>query len=60
MRQGRWYPTGVRLADRRILIVSGQTGRTAALGTGIERGRRDNPVTVEVGDSDEMINTGTV
>jgi hypothetical protein len=39
---------------------TGQTGRTASLGTGIARGRLDRPVTVEPGDTYEISNTGAV
>jgi hypothetical protein len=41
-------------------LRTGQTGRTAWLGTGIARGRLDSPVTIEAGDSYEISNTGAV
>jgi hypothetical protein len=39
---------------------TGQSGRTAWLGTGIARGQLDRPVTVEPGDTYEISNTGAV
>jgi hypothetical protein len=39
---------------------TGQSGKTAALGSGIRRGALDQPVTVEAGDTYEVTNSGTV
>ena len=39
---------------------TGQTGRTASLGTGLERARLDQPVSIAVGDTYEVTNTGFV
>ena len=41
-------------------LRTGQSGRTAALGSGIRRGALSPQVTVEVGDSYEITHTGTV
>jgi hypothetical protein len=41
-------------------LRTGETGRTASLGSGIARGRLDNPVDVAVGDAYQITHTGTV
>ena len=41
-------------------LRTGQTGHTAALGSGIRKGPLDQPVNVAVGDSYEITHTGTV
>jgi hypothetical protein len=58
---GGYAPVGYEVGAVTVRNVrTGETGRTAWLGTGIRRGALDHPVTVEAGDAYEVTNSGAV
>jgi hypothetical protein len=58
---GGYAPAGHEVGVVTVRNVrTGETGRTAWLGTGIRRGALDRPVTVEAGDTYEVANSGAV
>jgi hypothetical protein len=58
---GGYAPVGYEVGVVTVRNVgTGETGRTAWLGTGIRRGPLDHAVTVEVGDTYEVTNSGAV